>query len=86
LPNNNSSQSLETAAQFPETADLVGLCEALELAIADQPLSKQLQVGGNAIAPAQQSHSPLQLLCSCNQAVKSVGLVKSNRASPKASS
>jgi hypothetical protein len=40
---------LETAAQFPETADVVALCAALEQAIANQPLSEQLQVGGEAI-------------------------------------
>jgi hypothetical protein len=40
---------LETAAQFPETADVVALCAALEQAIANQPLSEQLLVGGEAI-------------------------------------
>jgi hypothetical protein len=42
-------QSLETAARFPETADLLSLCAELERAIADQPLSEQLQMGGEAI-------------------------------------
>ena len=42
--------ALATAAQFPETADVVGLCVSLEQAIADQPLSEQLSVGGDAIA------------------------------------
>jgi hypothetical protein len=43
-------QSLETAAQFPETADVRSLCWMLELSIAEQPLNEQLQMGGNAIA------------------------------------
>jgi hypothetical protein len=36
-------QSLETAAQFPETADVRSLCWMLELSIAEQPLNEQLQ-------------------------------------------
>jgi hypothetical protein len=43
-------QSLEMAARFPETADLRSLCAVLEQAIADQPLSEQLLVGGDAIS------------------------------------
>jgi hypothetical protein len=43
-------QSLEVAAQFPETADVVALCVQLERAMTDYPLSEQLQVGGEAIS------------------------------------
>jgi hypothetical protein len=42
-------QSLEAAAQFPDTADMRSLCQVLEQTIADQPLSEQLQVGGEAL-------------------------------------
>jgi hypothetical protein len=43
-------QSIETAAQFPETADVRSLCWLLEQSVADQPLSEQLQVSAAAIA------------------------------------
>jgi hypothetical protein len=42
-------QSLETAARFPETADLRSLCIVLEQAIAEHPLTEQLEMAGEAM-------------------------------------
>ena len=42
-------QSLETATQFPETADVRSLCTALEQTITDQPIAKQLAVAGDVL-------------------------------------
>lgn len=47
-------QSLETAAQFPQTADFPKLCNALDSAIALQSTSEQLILGAEAIS--QLSH------------------------------
>jgi hypothetical protein len=42
-------QSLEAATRYPETANLQRLCDALEGAIAHQPLQEQLQVAGEML-------------------------------------
>jgi hypothetical protein len=42
-------QSLETATQFPETADVRSLCTALEQTITDQPIAAQLAVAGEVL-------------------------------------
>lgn len=42
-------QSLETATQFPETADVRSLCTALEQTITEQPLAEQLAVAGDVL-------------------------------------
>ncbi|PSB23334.1 hypothetical protein C7B61_11800 [filamentous cyanobacterium CCP1] len=42
-------QSLETAARFPETADLRSLCDALEQTLSDQSLAEQLAVAGDVL-------------------------------------
>jgi hypothetical protein len=42
-------QSLEAATQYPETANLRRLCDALEGAIAHHPLQEQLQVAGEML-------------------------------------
>lgn len=41
--------SLETATQFPETADVRSLCTALEQTITEQPLAEQLAVAGDVL-------------------------------------
>lgn len=41
---------LETAQAFPEAAEMSQLCDLIERAIADKPLSVQLEEAGNAIA------------------------------------
>jgi hypothetical protein len=42
-------QSLKTATQFPETADVRSLCTALEQTITEQPLAEQLAVAGDVL-------------------------------------
>jgi hypothetical protein len=42
-------QSLETAARFPETADLRSLCDALEQTLSEQSLAEQLAVAGDVL-------------------------------------
>ncbi|OLP15762.1 hypothetical protein BST81_24385 [Leptolyngbya sp. 'hensonii'] len=42
-------QSLATATQFPERANLRSLCDVLEQAIAEQPLPEQLQIVATAL-------------------------------------
>ncbi|MCU0569414.1 MAG: hypothetical protein MUF49_22910, partial [Oculatellaceae cyanobacterium Prado106] len=42
-------QSLEAAVQYPETANLQRLCDALEAAIAHHPLRMQLQIAGDML-------------------------------------
>lgn len=47
-------QSLETAAQFPQTADFPKLCNALDQAMAPQSTSEQLLIGAEAITQLSQ--------------------------------
>lgn len=47
-------QSLETAAQFPQTADFPKLYNALDQAIAPQSTSEQLILGAEVIAQLSQ--------------------------------
>jgi hypothetical protein len=42
-------QSLDAAVRYPETANVQRLCDALEGAIAHQPLQEQLQVAGEML-------------------------------------
>lgn len=42
-------RSLETASQFPETADLRSLCAALDQMLTDKPVREQLQVAGEVL-------------------------------------
>jgi hypothetical protein len=50
-------QSLQTATQFPETADLRSLCEALEHSLLEQPVTAQLQVAGEALVQLSQVYA-----------------------------
>jgi hypothetical protein len=50
-------QSLETAARFPETADLRSLCDALEQTLLDQSLAKQLAIAGNVLVQLSEVHA-----------------------------
>jgi hypothetical protein len=42
-------QSLATAAQFPETADMRSLCNALDQTLSNQSLAEQLTLAGNVL-------------------------------------
>ncbi|NJO48645.1 MAG: hypothetical protein HC840_03215 [Leptolyngbyaceae cyanobacterium RM2_2_4] len=53
----NLWQSLETASQFPETADLRSLCDALEQTLSNQPLAEQLAVAGDVLVQLSEVHA-----------------------------
>jgi hypothetical protein len=45
----NLWQALEAAAQAPDTANLQGLCDALEQTLTQQPLAQQLAIAGEGL-------------------------------------
>jgi len=49
--------SLETATQFPETADVRSLCDALEQTLFDQSLAEQLAVAGDVLVQLSEVHA-----------------------------
>lgn len=49
--------SLETATQFPETADVRSLCDALEQTLSNQPLAEQLAVAGDVLVQLSEVHA-----------------------------